>query len=229
MTDYIHKQFPKTVGRQEFWKQIKRTVNGEAVSEDDIDLIISSIKQKLELNSKDTLLDMGCGNAALASYLYKDVKSYHGVDFSDYLLEIAKEHFFIDSKTSFQSIDLKDGASNISAPTSFTKVLIYGVISYLSSVQVSSLTKLIYQDMPNVEAIYIGNIANARYANEFFNRRNIKDFVLDDPNSQIGLWWKPEEFCDVLKENGFSPTVIVMPPDFYGSPYRFDIVGKRNG
>jgi len=25
MSEYIHKEFPKSVGRDEFWKQIKRT------------------------------------------------------------------------------------------------------------------------------------------------------------------------------------------------------------
>ena len=66
--DYIHKQHPKTVGKTEFWKQIKRTVNGKEVSDSDIKKIVCAINDALQLNENDYVLDLGCGNAALASY-----------------------------------------------------------------------------------------------------------------------------------------------------------------
>ena len=101
MSDYIHKEFPKSVGKKEFWKQIKRTVNGVEVSENDIHMIVEAIRNALNLNKEDHVLDLGCGNAALASKFFGDIHSYSGFDFSDYLLSIAKENFFFRRKNKF--------------------------------------------------------------------------------------------------------------------------------
>ena len=56
MSEFLHKEYPKTVGRNEFWKQIKRTVNGKEVSQKDINQIVFQIKNKLKLSSQDILL-----------------------------------------------------------------------------------------------------------------------------------------------------------------------------
>ena len=34
---FMHKEFPKQFSKDDFWSQIKRTVDGKPVSEDDID------------------------------------------------------------------------------------------------------------------------------------------------------------------------------------------------
>ena len=89
----MHKEFPKSVGRDEFWKQIKRTVNGKEVSEEDISNIVKQITNHILPNKEDHLLDLGCGNGALASNFFPSIGQYTGVDFSEYLLGVAQEFF----------------------------------------------------------------------------------------------------------------------------------------
>lgn len=67
---YRHLEFPKTKARDDFWGQISRTVNGEPVSEKDIGEIVTAIRQGLELESSDVVLDIGCGNGALSRYFF---------------------------------------------------------------------------------------------------------------------------------------------------------------
>lgn len=43
MSEYIRKEFPKSVGRDEFWKQIKRTINGAQVCKDQVEFIYKNI------------------------------------------------------------------------------------------------------------------------------------------------------------------------------------------
>ena len=91
MKDFIHKEFPKTCERDDFFGQIKRTVHGKPVSEEQLTLIVGAIKSALNFTPKDVFLDIGCGNGALSHYLFDSCSSFLGVDFSDYLIEIAKE------------------------------------------------------------------------------------------------------------------------------------------
>ena len=52
-------------------------------------------------------LDLGCGNAALANRLFPLIDKYVGLDFSKYLLKVAKDNFHIENKTSFKVFDPK--------------------------------------------------------------------------------------------------------------------------
>lgn len=224
--DYIHKHHPKTVGRTEFWKQIKRTVNGREVSETDISHIITAVKTALELNTNDYLLDLGCGNAALASNFFPMIKSYHGVDFSTYLLEIAGEYFHIPGKTSFQELDLNARITPIKNYNEVNKVLIYGVASYLQKQNLINLIQKL-SNYKNIEKIYIGNVPDRSLASRFFAKRDITDFRLDDEKSDIGIWWDADELIQIFEENNFECDIKKMPKDFYAAEYRFDVLGHR--
>ena len=91
--DYIHKEFPKTCDPKDFFGQVKRTVNGKPIPIDQIQMIVNTIKNKLDLQENDFLFDIGCGNAALASYFFDDIRGYRGFYFSECLIKIGKENF----------------------------------------------------------------------------------------------------------------------------------------
>ena len=226
MTDYIHKEYPKTVGRTEFWKQIKRTVNGKPVGEKEIVAIVRQIKKYLKLTNSDCLLDLGCGNGALASHLIEDVGTYRGVDFSDYLIGIAKE-FFSHERAVYEIDSIQNFIQATEYRSDYNKVLIYGVISYLSKHEVGCMLSGIYENFANVTKIFVGNIPNKAKAADFYRARNVQDYDPLDHKSPIGLWWKAEELCGICREIGFNVEVAKMPDDFYGSSYRFDLLLMR--
>jgi len=226
MSDYIHKEHPKTVGKTEFWKQIKRTVNGEEVSEKDIAQIVSQIQKHLGLAKTDYLLDFGCGNGALASRIFPSVDRYLGVDFSEYLLGIAKEYFQPSEKIEYYLSDIMSFLDEKFAEVHPQKILIYGVMSYLNKAEAADLFSSLAKKN-SLERVFIGNIPNRKFADDFFQQRSVENYDLDDAKSAIGVWWNTEEICDMAKDAGFTPQIFFMSDDFYGSDYRFDLVLEK--
>src|SRR5947209_19768610 len=96
-----YKEYPKTLDRNDLWGQVRRTVHGKRVSDEQIEMIVRAIRNGLQLTASDAVLDLACGNGALASYLFSDFTTLEGVDFSDYLIEIANSRFAIEGKTRF--------------------------------------------------------------------------------------------------------------------------------
>ncbi len=91
--DWIHKEYPKTCQPHDFWSQVKRTVNGVPVGEDQVALIERAITSGLQLKQNDYLLDLCCGNGALSTRIFQRCLGGLGVDFSEYLIDVAKNNF----------------------------------------------------------------------------------------------------------------------------------------
>lgn len=222
--NYIHLEFPKRFARTEFWKQIKRTVGGDPVSDRDIAQIVSQITSQLSLRGEDHLLDLGCGNGALAGELFHCVAKYTGVDFSEYLLGIAKEHFPGGDHVRYLCADIRDTGAYLPVAADSTKVLIYGCIGYLRRNEVADLLSLLRQELPHLRTVMIGNIADQQHADEFFAARKIGDYSLDDPQTPIGVWWHQNDLLELARRCGYSANCLKMPDEFYASRYRFDLV-----
>jgi cyclopropane fatty-acyl-phospholipid synthase-like methyltransferase len=90
---FDHDFHARTKEETDFWGQIRRTVNGKPVDENQIAMIISCIREKLVLRKGDVLLDLACGNGALSSRFFECLESYQGVDFSARLIEVANKYF----------------------------------------------------------------------------------------------------------------------------------------
>lgn len=225
--DFAHKVYPKQFKRDEFWAQIKRTVNGKPVSEEDIELIVSQIDAQLALDPSDHLLDLGCGNAALASRIFDRIAGYTGVDFSGYLLEIAGEYFCPDESVRYVEADAAEYVKRCDQPENVNKVLCYGCMSYLSREALLGLIDTLHDRFPKVSRVFLGNIPDSGKAAMFFAKREIADYDLDDPRSPIGVWWCPDELAAAASSRGFSAEVVRMPERFYGATYRFDLLLQR--
>jgi len=221
-----HKEYPKTVGRTEFWKQIKRTVNGQAVSEQDIRMIVAQVKSHLDLCNDDHLLDLGCGNGALSSHFFGDIREYTGVDFSEHLLGVAEE-FFHSDKATYVNDDVGAFVRSRGTCPAYTKVLIYGVMSYFDRERLSDVLALIGESFKMVSRVFIGNIPDEHMAKRFYSNRNNTDYDLEDPSSSIGVWWQPLELSRICKKAGYETTELRMPEEFYGAGYRFDMLLVR--
>lgn len=223
--DWIHKEYPKTVPPTDFWTQIKRTVNGKPVSEEQIQMIVKTIGKELLLSSNDMLLDLGCGNGALAHYLFKDIKSYVGVDFSEYLIEIAQKNFEIRPDFVFINDDALHYVETATSIDRFTKCLIYGMFSYLP--KPGLVLQNIARRFPLIKTVLIGNIPDRLLAGKFYGSVAPYTSLLDDRNSHIGIWYSKEQLSLLAEMAGWKVRIHNMPTDFYGSHYRYDAILYR--
>lgn len=217
---FDHDEYAKKRQKDDFWGQIRRTINGVPVSDDQIEMITKKINNELNLSSIDTLLDLACGNGALSSLLYHSCKEYLGVDFSDYLISIAKENFEQNNKK-FICASVSEYVEQERNPMAFTKALCYGSFSYFSNDDALKVIRTIYRDFKNIQTIFIGNLPDKLRANDFYKTTPSVD-ELTDHTSQIGIWRTKDEFKELVSGEGWNVEFSKMPTEYYASHYRYD-------
>jgi SAM-dependent methyltransferase len=219
----------RTVAADAYWKQVKRTVNGEPVDEAQILLIVDAIRNGLSLRPRDVILDLACGNGALSSYLFDKCAGLIGVDISPYLIEIARRNFArapnfifrLDDALSYVTQELDTGG--------LTKGLIYGAFQYLSKSDASLVLKALNERFPAMAKVFVGNLPNRLLADRFYRDRLPTEAELGDHQAQIGVWYLPEELEALAQATGWRARLSHMPAEFYGAKYRFDVTLERLG
>ncbi|MDA8186372.1 MAG: class I SAM-dependent methyltransferase [Acidimicrobiales bacterium] len=220
--EYDYLDYPKTRPRDDFWGQVRRTINGRPVGQAQIDMIVAQIRTALALTNTDMLLDLACGNAALTSYLVGECAKVVGVDHSAYLVDVALEHFHRPPNTEFIVADVADYLASEPTPERFTAALCYGSFSFFPTETATRVLHLLHQRFPNVRRILLGNLPNKTYANEFYRQRGRKPDRLDSPYTQIGIWRIPAELAALAEDAGWNTTILTMPAAFFASGYRYD-------
>lgn len=220
--DYLER--PKQFARDDFWRQVRRTINGEPVSQAQIELIVKQVCLGLDLRTDDGLLDIGCGNGALTALFKTHVFDILGVDYSTYLIEVAQE-YFATSHMKFMPLSIEK-LMTTELQNSFSKGLLYGVSSYLSD---ELLTELIAWYMRNPKSrLFIGNIRDIAHANQFYKEKKTEQ-ELSDHTTSIGKWRSPVWYEQLANSLGVDLIFMKMPPGFYLSDYYFDAVFQGRG
>jgi len=219
----FYKEYPKTCDPEDFWGQVKRTVNGKPVTQDQIDMIVEAVSNGLNLSQKDVLLDLCCGNGALTTYFFKKCNGGLGVDFSEYLIRIAKNNFIKTKNENFLLQDILKFVENHHDTERFTKAICYGSIQYLDKRSVFKLLNYISDRFYNIKSFFIGNIPDKEHMMHFFEN-TYEEGIEDSPASPIGVWWSKEEFAQLAKSAGWIPNFSKMQKKFYSSHYRYDVI-----
>ena len=223
----FYKEHPKTCSPDDFWGQVKRTVNGVPVAQDQIDLIVNAVVAELELKQEDTLLDLCCGNGALSDLLFEHCKGGLGVDFSEYLISIANKYFSAPPDESYILQDVVEFCEHPIAPHKFSKMLCYGSFSYIEPERAELLLSLLKSNFPNLTRIFIGNCPDKNLLAEFYKERPFVSGEESDPDSPIGIWRTQEEFITLAKRCGWLARIHKMPGQYYAAHYRYDIILSR--
>ncbi|WP_269611106.1 class I SAM-dependent methyltransferase [Prochlorococcus marinus] len=222
-TFFDHDQYARQFDEKEFWKQVKRTVDGKSVSERDINLITTKIIESLELEISDKLLDIGCGNGAITNLLKTNVSSIKGFDPSPYMIEIANK-YFSSSCVSFVLASALETIETIKLKECYNKVLFYGSFSYIEFEEAKMILKKLYNLLEENSKVFIGNIPNLDFHKEFFSKYT-NPIIPPKKNhkSSIGVWYSPSELKRICSHLGWNTSTTIMPKEFYSSYYRFDL------
>jgi SAM-dependent methyltransferase len=218
-SEFDYTERPKQFGREEFWQQVRRTLNGKPIEEAQIQLIVDQIVGALALRAGDLVLDIGCGNGALSVRLEPYVGRLVGVDYSDYLIGVARE-FFRSDRLAFEigRIEEMIGGGLFDG---FGKALLYGVSSYLEDALLESLVAWYFKTGGGT--MFIGNVRDRTCAEEFY-RRVPAPAELDDTTSSIGKWRHREWFETLAARHSLHIRFLKMPGDFYLSKYYYDVL-----
>jgi SAM-dependent methyltransferase len=221
---HFYKEHPKTCDREDFWGQVKRTVNGKPVSQDQIDMIVDAVKTGLELEKDDVLLDLCCGNGALSRLLFESCAGGVGVDYSEVLISVAKEYFEASPREVYVLQDAVEFLSEMSDPGRYTKAVCYGSIQYLPRHQADELLRLLRERCTGIRALYIGNVPDKAHIDSFFRPEEYREGMENDPCSMIGIMRTQEEFSRLAASCGWKASFHSMPRNFFAAHYRYDVL-----
>lgn len=224
---YMFRDHPQSCDPTDFWGQVKRTVNGKPVSQDQIDMIVAAVKDGLELSPDDVLLDLCCGNGALTTYLFQSCRGGLGVDFSEFLVDVACRHFALRPEESYIVSDIVDYVKTESEPARFTRILCYGSFQYLTKEAAEGFLVHLRSRFSNVRHVYLGNLPDKALIGEFYKNGNYDFGEEDDPGSLMGVWRTEAEFVDLARRTGWLVRCRKMQPHFYAAHYRYDIILSR--
>ena len=217
--DYLER--PKQFSENDFWRQVRRTINGEPVSEEQIAMIENQIIKLLQLSKNDNLLDIGCGNGALTTRLKKYVHASKGIDQSDYLIDIATKYFKNENEV-YEKASLKDFIS-VENAFGFNKCLLYGVSSFLNDETLQNLIYWFFNQKGTNNCLFIGNIRDKSLSKHFYSDVVSED-ELDDTGSSMGKWRSKAWFEEISHNASLKLTITKMPASFYAHKYYFDVV-----
>lgn len=226
-SNFDHDKFARSQQPKDFWSQIRRTVNGKPVSENQIATIVGKIVNSLYLSKSDNLLDLACGNGALSSRLFDYCSKVHGVDLSEYLIEVANENFQRPGTITFTACDAKNFLVNDPHAAQYTKVLCYGSFSYFSATSAEAILKILCEKYVNVSHVFIGNLPDYDKRNKYFTHSTPSEHQLTQHTTSIGIWRTRSAFEKLATNAGWRASISEMPKDFYGAGYRYDVTLER--
>jgi SAM-dependent methyltransferase len=220
-------EYPKTLPPDDFWGQVRRTVNGRPVPSEQIGLIVATVRDRLGLGLDDDLLDVACGNGALTNLLAPACRSVAGVDHSEYLVEVAHRNFEDPPRVTFALGDAAEHAEHEPDPERFTKVLCYGSFSFFPEETALQWLAALARRFTRVERVLLGNLPDRDRAPAFYGDRAGWQAELRDPGAPIGIWRSADEVRDLAAACGWRARLSLMSPRYYARHYRFDAVLER--
>jgi hypothetical protein len=222
--EYFYKEFPKTCVADDFWGQVRRTVNGKPVGEEQIAMIVDAVRAGLDLNATDCLLDLCCGNGALTTRIFAHCRGGLGVDFAGVLIEVAQVNFSRPGRDEYLLEDVEAFVNSSVDTERFTKGLCYGSFQYLPESKARAVLSGLRVRFPGISRMFIGNLPDRERISSFYRDVGIPEGRTDDPGSPVGIWRTQSQFADLAHSTGWDAEFRQMPAAYYAAHYRFDAV-----
>jgi len=206
--------------------QVGKTVKDLVITESQFKKDIDEIKENLNLNSSDVLLDLCCGNGAISLRLSSDVKSVFGIDFSEAFIENAKKYSSTEN-TTYLSIDVLDTNTfkeflNINK---VNKVLMNDCLAYFNPKTLNEIIKTLAEyDLDILMTSILDRERRSNFYNTFRRKWNyVKDILFQNKKSGIGYWWKASQIVEIGKKHGFESSKFYHHSENHTAHYRFNM------
>ena len=165
--------------KDDLYKQVGKTVNGVAVNEQQLEITTENVVTQLQLTQEDTVIDLCCGNGLITRRVAKSVKKIIGVDFSERLIEIAKD--------ASHAVNIDYRVENVAAlddkilpPGS--KCYMYDALAFFSASMVAQV--LVQLGASGIEKVMIGCVPDQEKLWTYYNTDE-KNFFINDVSKKI--------------------------------------------
>jgi SAM-dependent methyltransferase len=220
----FYEKHARSCDPKDFQSHVKRTLHGKPVEPDQVEMIADAIVKGLKLESPDVLLDLCCGNGAITNLILARCRGGVGVDFTPYLIEVAKNNFERPPHRLYRLSEVSEYVEETDDAERFTKVLCYGAFQYVLESKSVAVLLTLRRRFPNVRHVFLGNLPDLDRAAAFF-RRDV--WPLEDlrrHDTALGIWRTEEELTKLAATCGWHAAISRMPCSYYGAHYRFDAI-----
>src|SRR5579872_5262431 len=106
---------------KDFQSQVLRAPHGRPVGSEQVDMLVDAIARGLDIKADDVVLDLCCGNGVITDRIFAQCSGGVGVDFTPYLIDVAKENFERIPDRLYQLSDVAMYAETTDDAVRFTK------------------------------------------------------------------------------------------------------------
>jgi ubiquinone/menaquinone biosynthesis C-methylase UbiE len=201
----------------------------------DFKKIADDIIEKVHFEKEDVVLDLCCGNAALAKIISKSCKEIHGVDHSAHLIESAKK---LKEKENLKNLSLHfENAVSIDklfSENKFDKSYCYFSFQYFDKKKRELLLEKLSRITKANGLIFVGDIPDKTRMWNFyptrlkFYREKISRLIqFKDGECDLGWWIAPKEITEWCKRKQLEVSILRQEKNLPHAHYRFDVLIKN--
>jgi hypothetical protein len=223
----FYKKHPLTCDPDDLWGQVRRTVHGQPVPEEQIQMIVDAVVQGLKLESADFVLDLCCGNGALSDRVFAHCSGGLGVDFSPPLIEVAHRRFQRPPHQCFELASVDDWLVREEPTDRFSVAFCYGSFSYLSEEVATLMLREVAFRFPLVRRFFLGNLPDLDQRAVLVGNRPWVPGDERRAETQFGIMRSMREFEELAALTGWKAECTKMPANFFAAAGRFDVVLTR--
>jgi len=206
----------------DFQAQVMRNPYGKSVGPDQVAMIVAAIGKGLDIGPHDVALDLCCGNGAITDPIFAMCRGGLGVDFTPYLIEVAKANFERPPERLYVLADVLEYVETTVDTKAFTKALCYGAFQCLTESQAVGVLAALRRRFPSLERIFLGNLPDLDRVGNFFEENIPSPQELKRHDTLFGIWRTEGEVAELAARCGWHAEFSRMPAAFYGAHYRFD-------
>ena len=218
-------KFPEQFNEEEFIKQVGKTVKGQPISQEQLDRLILDLAQKLNLKEADWVLDLCCGNGLITSAIAKKCQYTVGVDFSQPLIEVARQYHSQKNINYAQLSVLDLTGENLDVSRPFTKIYMYEGLQYFQENQLSALLETILPLASEQVIMLLAGIPDLSRIWAFYDtpeRRREYELRKSQGTEAIGTWWDKSFIRQVCSQYGLQCEFLPQHELSHTAHYRFD-------
>ena len=207
-------------------KQVGKTINGQEISENQIRIIVDAIAKALSLNSKDSIIDLCCGNGLITKELELLANEIVGIDFTDGLILAAKKY---KSSPNIKDINSDVLGFDLSHLSGIKKILMYEALQHFSPSQLGTLLGKLEILAPGA-LIFIGSIPDKDKLRAYYDTEEKFAFYIQRESEgapHIGKWWSMAEIDQIASAYGFKALFLPQESTLYTAYYRFDVLLEK--
>ncbi|MFC6098042.1 class I SAM-dependent methyltransferase [Flavobacterium qiangtangense] len=210
--------------------QVGKTVNKEPVSEAVFNAAFEDIVDSLSIKSKDTVLEMCCGNGLVTFPLSQITSKIYAFDFAPHLIEAAKrlkQNNTIEYKVGDAKASFLDLFSISQIPNKF---LMNDALGYFSPNELLEILQYIIAKAPRF-SFYLTGVPNDALKWNFYDTDERKETYLkgvengDESNNGMGRWWKKSDLLQIAEGLGLKITLKNQISTI--SNYRMDVLFEK--